>query len=881
VVGHELVHAFQYAMTGQGRGSSVMALNNMPLWFIEGMAEYLSIGPIDPHTAMWMREATREKKLPTIADLESGRHFPYRWGQAVWAYIAGRYGDRVTGEALRKVGARTNDANLVLKQVLGIDSKELTKDWHAALLAAAEPAVKDKKNPSDYGPALVTEKGEGGRLNVGPALSPGGDRVAFLSERDLFSIELFVADTKSGSITQRLTKTAVDPHLESLQFIASAGAWDPSGKRFAVGAVAKGRPLLVIMDAEKSKTLHEVPFPKLGEIFTPSFAPDGNRVVFAALSGGFSDLYVYDLASESLTQLTNDHYSDLQPAWSPDGKTIAFATDRFSTRLPTLDIGESRLGAIDVATKEITELTSFPRAKNINPQWSVDGRSLYFISDVSGASNIYRVDVAKGQIAQITDLRSGVTGITATSPALSVASKTGRLAYSVYEKGQHEIYAIDDVETLAGTPAHFEPDETAGLIPGAQAKGRVLAARDNPEDGLPRSGSFTRAPYKANFALDAVGQPYAAAGISGGRGAFAGGVSMQFSDMLGEHNLQTLFQAQSVQGFNDLGAVVSYVNRQQRFNWGVQAGQVPYISRSLANGLGTSEDGELVFAQQLFTQRQTERSVAALGIYPFDVATRVEVQAGFRHIGFDARVDTDFYRFSTGEFLGSEERDFDTFEGVNMGFGTLALVRDTSLFGATSPILGNRFRVDVSPVVGTIDYTGVLADFRQYVMPVRPVTVAARVMHYGRYGSGGEDQRLYPLFLGDPGFVRGYGSGSFRASECGNAPAGTCPVFEQLIGSRMLVGNLEVRAPLFGLFGAKSLYGPLPIEVGAFFDAGVAWDSVTDPKLFGGGREIVKSYGLVGRLNLLGFLVLEADYARPIDRPGKKSLWQFNIMTGF
>jgi Tol biopolymer transport system component len=880
VVGHELVHAFQYAMTGQGRGNAVMALNNMPLWFVEGMAEYLSVGPIDAHTAMWMREATREKKLPSISDLESGRYFPYRWGQAVWAYIGGRFGDRVTGEALRKVGARTNDANLVLKQVLGLDAKELTKDWHAALLAAAVPAASGKKSPGDYGPALVTEKGEGGTLNVGPALSPGGDRVAFLSERDRFSIELFVADTKSGDITERLTKTAVDPHLESLQFIASAGAWDPTGQRFAVGAISKGRPLLVILD-EKGKTLQEVPFPSLGQIATPSFSPDGNRVAFSAMRGGFSDLFFYDLASRTLTELTNDPFADLQPSWSPDGKTIAFATERFSTRLPTLDIGEPRLAAIDVATKEITELASFPQAKNINPQWSVDGRSLYFISDASGASNIYRVDVGTGGIAQVTDLRSGVTGITANSPALSVASRSGRVAYSVYEKGQYEIYAIDDLEKLAGAPARVEPDEQAGLIPGAQPKGRVLAAVENAQDGLPRSGAFTRAPYKASFALDAIGQPYAAAGISGGRGAFAGGISMQFSDMLGEHNLQTLLQAQSVQGFHDVGAIASYVNRQHRFNWGVQAGQIPYVSRSLANGIVSGEDGELLFAQQLFTQRQTERSVSALGIYPFDVATRVEVQAGFRHIGYDARLDSDFFRFSTGEFLGSTEQDIDSFDGVSMGFGTLALVRDTSLFGATSPILGRRFRIDVSPVVGTIDYTGVLADFRQYVMPVRPVTVAARVMHYGRYGSGGEDNRLYPLFLGDPGFVRGYGSGSFRSSECGSATGGACPVFDQLIGSRMLVGNVEVRAPLFGLFGAKNLYGPLPIEIGAFFDAGVAWNSGTDPTLFGGEREIVKSYGLVARLNLFGFLVLEADYARPLDRPGKKSLFQFNVMTGF
>src|SRR5688572_26110264 len=96
VLGHELVHAFQYAITGQGKSHSLeVAALDMPLWFIEGMAEYLSVGPVDAHTAMWMRDAARQKKLPSVSDLGSSRYFPYRYGQALWAYIAGRYGDKV------------------------------------------------------------------------------------------------------------------------------------------------------------------------------------------------------------------------------------------------------------------------------------------------------------------------------------------------------------------------------------------------------------------------------------------------------------------------------------------------------------------------------------------------------------------------------------------------------------------------------------------------------------------------------------------------------------------------------------------------------------------------------------------------------------------
>ena len=59
VLGHELVHAFQYDITGTNVSSGVAGALGLPLWFIEGMAEYLSLGPVDPLTAMWDRQQAR------------------------------------------------------------------------------------------------------------------------------------------------------------------------------------------------------------------------------------------------------------------------------------------------------------------------------------------------------------------------------------------------------------------------------------------------------------------------------------------------------------------------------------------------------------------------------------------------------------------------------------------------------------------------------------------------------------------------------------------------------------------------------------------------------------------------------------------------------
>ena len=96
---------------------------------------------------------------------------------------------------------------------------------------------------------------------VAPALSPDGNQMVFFSARDLFSIDLFLADPRTGQIKRRITQTALDPHYQSLEFIASAGAWDAAGRRIALGAVANGKAVLSILDAASGRVEREIPLP--------------------------------------------------------------------------------------------------------------------------------------------------------------------------------------------------------------------------------------------------------------------------------------------------------------------------------------------------------------------------------------------------------------------------------------------------------------------------------------------------------------------------------------------------------------------------------------------------------------------------------------------
>ena len=885
VIGHELVHAFQYDISGTGSPNTLGAIPGaayLPLWFIEGMAEYLSLGSAAPFTAMWMRGAMADT-LPSFRQLEDPRFFPYRYGQALLAYVAGYWGDAIIGDLLRSA-ARARDVGRAIHAVLALQPDELVARWHAETYATYRPLAGETQ-PAESGAVRIIAAGgrnQGSAYNVAPAISPDGDRLMYLSDRELFSIDLFLADARTGRVQRRITSTALDPHLQSLQFIQSAGSWDATGRRFVYAGVAAGRPVLRVYDVERDRTEREVRLDRLGEAFNPSWSPDGRAIVFSGVAGGLTDLFVYDLEADSLRRITSDPYADLQPVWSPDGRRIAFATDRFTSELGVLRIGRYELALAEVESGRIERLPGLPGTRHLNPQWSPDGRGLYFLAAPAGVTNVYRLALDGGGVTQLTDLFTGVSGITESSPALSVAQRSGRVVFSVFRTDGFDIYGIDDPAALAGRPVDQSSPGSPGVLPPVvREDSTLLAALADPAGGLPPDTSFAVGPYKPGLQLTYIGQPSLIAGSNQYGTYVGGGASLYWSDLLANHNLVTGLQVNG--GVKDITALVGYENRGSRLNWGGVVQQVPYLTGAYAAGTGTL-DGEPVFVEQSLLERQTNRDIQGILAYPFSQVQRVELAAGFSHISFDRELRTIATSLVSGREVLDETEDLPAGSSLSLGRASAALVFDNSFFGATGPILGQRYRLEVSPTMGSLDFVGVLADYRRYFLPVRPFTIAARVLHYGRYGAGGEDDRLQPLFLGYSGLVRGYTYGSFDASEC-IAPAAdptACPVFDQLLGSRMLVGNLELRFPLFGVLGIGSgYYGALPLDFTIFGDGGLAWESDIDPSFAGGDREPVFSAGAGFRFNLFGFAVAEVNLVHPFDRPDKDWLWEFNFQPGF
>jgi len=138
-----------------------------------------------------------------------------------------------------------------------------------------------------------------GEINISPSVSPDGRYLAFYSEKDLFSIDLYLAHAISGKIIRRLSSIVHDNEIDALNFIESAGTHGrPIAALFAFIGFSKGKSKLIIVDVFDGKLIQEFTIPKVPSFNYPAWSPDGKNIVVSGLVNGINDLYQYDLTSK-------------------------------------------------------------------------------------------------------------------------------------------------------------------------------------------------------------------------------------------------------------------------------------------------------------------------------------------------------------------------------------------------------------------------------------------------------------------------------------------------------------------------------------------------------------------------------------------------------
>ena len=446
---------------------------------------------------------------------------------------------------------------------------------------------------------------------------------------------------------------------------------------------------------------------------------------------------------------------------------------------------------MDLDTRAVRGVGVGGNNAQLSPHWSRDDEELYFVGDEEGIANVYRVGLRSSALVRLTGVDTGVSGVTPTSPALSVADGAPVVAFTVYERGRPQLVVLDEAAATGGTPviAHLTP----GLNPPADltaARGLVDDARADQETGVPDSASLVSREYSSRMSLENVGQPYLSSG-GGSLGTFvrAGG-AIVFGDMLGERRIGAAVQIGN--RLRDAAFEFRFLNQERRWNWGLVSELEPALRRYRRNAAIEHDGSPALLKQTDYLQRMQLRTAGLLA-YPFNRALRVEFSAGVRHAMYHREQRSQISSSLTGRVLATDSITPPGEAPTTVAEVTAALVHDTTVFGATAPLLGSRYRFEIAPAVGDLAYTRIVADYRRYVMPVRPYSLAVRVLHSARYGPDGDDPRLLTSFLGSSSFVRGH---RLNLRYCPPDPTRVCG--DDLLGSRLLVSNVELRFPHLG-----------------------------------------------------------------------------------
>ncbi|MCF8241160.1 MAG: biopolymer transporter Tol [Melioribacteraceae bacterium] len=454
VIHHELVHGVMRDMLYGGTVQNIIAKGitlQLPIWYHEGMAEYLSSG-WETNTDMFIRDAIINEYLPDINQLNG--YFAYRGGQALFRYIAEKYGDEKIGELLGKIQGIGN-VEEGFKSTIGLDLEELNDRWKKDIKIRYWPEIAERKDPEVFAKRITDNEKVGGFYNTSPALSPQGDKVVFISDRDIF-LDIYIMDLNDPDEAEKLIESGRTNDFEELNVLFPSLTWAPDNKRIAFSVKSSGFDRIVIFDTEEEESI-ELPL-KLEGIESVAWSPDGSKIAFNGNDANQSDIYYYDLEKKNLVNLTNDIFSDFDPSWGPLSDMILFASDR-GEYVNQNEIDENfimyehnykqlDLYSVKIQSAKITRITDWEYSDEKSAVVSTKGDEILFVSDKNGIDNLYRKKIE----LTTTDTISSVVEIPAYPLTNSLnginqlsTSRDGKklLFTSLYDKG-YNIYQINN-----------------------------------------------------------------------------------------------------------------------------------------------------------------------------------------------------------------------------------------------------------------------------------------------------------------------------------------------------------------------------------------------------------------------------------------------------
>ena len=756
---HELAHIFQFDII-----PTSLIRRNLPLWLNEGGADY-ETGIWQPLDIMTVRDAAVADIIPKMSQMEGygGFNNPrliYNLGHACYEFMESRWGKEGVRQflfALRKsVIGGGDDA---YEEAFKLKGEEFDQQFERYLKERFKP-FRDKERPADYGRNLAPnpEKGAFSQA-ISAEPSPSGDLIAVATgNRKDGELDIVLVSAKDGSVIRNLTN-GFDQD-KGWEFITSPGgrfntvpwlSWSPSGDRLAFFVRREKTRTLIIENVLTRKVEEKIEIKTVDDPESPDFSPDGKKIAFAGLQGAVGDLFILDLETKQVTNITKDSFADSSPTWSPDGTYIVYIA-RVS--------GNEKMFKIDPATGTKTQLT-FGTHDDADAQF-IDADTLVFSStatdpnqpidpDVARNGNIYNIwtlNLKNGELRQYTDAVAGnVTPI-----VLRQADNRSQIAFISYYKGDYELHALErrDPIITASTSDFGAPGPIIDFQ--APLTHTLIAANKR------KKGAFEK------LFLD--GRPPVNVGVTSGGNVF-GGSAVTFSDVLGDKQFN--LYAQSISQYRTLS--FSFINLSKRFNYAVQAysqtlffyGQLQnvfydpvysgFIDRNLAQATSTIQGGSV------------------FGIYPFNRYRRMEVSGGvlqYRQSFNDPTLEATSNQYQQQVF-GRNLFQNATFMPLAATF-----VEETTVFREFGPLAGRTMRLsyEMAPGVAGLKSRQTLdGDIRKYTRIGSTGLLALRLRGFRSWGDV-------------PDFIYFGGNSELRGYD-----------YLQFIGSRTAFANAELRFP--------------------------------------------------------------------------------------
>ncbi len=797
VLRHELVHVFTHSLEHRIlKDHRLLNHPGLPLWFVEGLAEYWSI-EWDTRAEMFIRDAVLSNYLYPLQNIYqiNGSFLMYKEGQAALRFIAEKYGDEKLLELIQNLWIDKRFA-LVFEKTMGMDYKEFDKEWIYHLKKEYFPLLENHDSPKQIADQL-THKG----INIKPTYFKHDEQeyVVFLSNRTGYAniyiepikkskkepkAEILVAGERSVEFESfHLLQSKIDAHSQgTLAFTSKSGDQDK----------------LYIYDLIKREIMERHEFGNLVSIYSPTWSPDGGKIAFSGLAfSGKSDIYIYNRNNDSLMRLTDDYFDDKEPSWSPDGRYIAFSSDRgvFGEKnYYNLFIHDTETGLVRYVTNG--------KFNDSAPTWSPDGRFLAFSSDRNDAFNIWvlhpksKNTPQKGKnpggmffsalnrnhaLKQLTHFTTG-----AFDPEWT---KDGDLLFYAFEDFGFQIYQLD---SIAGKVRFRNQVDSLDQKHIAMNWSFKRLKGKNGAQGIK---------YKPKYDLDIAQSQITQDPIFG----TSGGVQLAVTDMLGNYQYFFLLynNARTRDEFLDsFNFAVSRVDLSRRTNFAL---------------------GLYHFAGRYYNRYDYwfwERRYGGFGAisYPFSKFKRLEASLNVRHS--DKEWFYDNYR-----------------RRALLVSNFLSYIKDTSLWGPTGPIDGERFNITLGNTLdiahSNVNFSTLIVDYRRYFRLSNRVTHAVRLWTQMNHG-----KEATPFFMGGSWDLRGY-------------------KLWHLWGTKLALMSNELRFPFIDRFIVNFPFGGLGLSAirGAMFvDVGNAWDDHLD--------YLLGSTGFGVRFRFGGFLVLRLDWGR-------------------